>query len=201
MNYASLLAQVQDITQNFETSFVANIPLFVQRAERRIHMEAGLPSSRANSTGVTVAGSRDITVPATLISMESLGITVSGAEVNLLPKSAPFLDEMYPVVATQDVPKYYARYDVGTIKMAPTPAAAYPVTFHYFAMPTSIVTAGSSWLGDNYEQTLLYGVLLEAYVFMKGSSDVMAYYKTGYDAGMAEIKAITSATKLNGFRG
>ena len=204
MNYTSLVTQIQDITQNYETTFVANIPLFVQRAERRIHMEAALPSSRKNTTGVTVIGSRSLTLPTDLISMESLSITTPTAgELNLLPKSAPFLDEMYPNTTTQSVPKYYARYDEATLKLAPTPDAAYPVNFHYFAMPESVVTAvsGTTWLATNYDQVLLYGCLLEAYVFMKGSADVMAYYKTAYDGGMAEIKAITSATKLNGFRG
>jgi len=108
---------------------------------------------------------------------------------------------MYPVVANVAQPKYYAQYDATTIQIAPTPDVAYAIGFHYFAMPVSIVTAGTSWLGDNFDQVLLYGAMLEAYIFMKGDADVMGYYKAAYDVGLAELKAVVSATKMNNYRG
>jgi len=52
------------------------------------------------------------------------------------------------------------------------------------------VTAGTSWLGDNFDSVLLYGSLLEAYTFMKGETDVIAGYQKRYDEAMAMLKQL-----------
>lgn len=205
MNYAALLQQVQDTTQNNETTFVANIPGFVKTAERMIYMEAGLPGTRKNTTGATVVGNRSVTLPTDYIYMKSVEITTASGVVNLLPKAAEFLTEMYPLTTTQAPPKYYAHYDsttyhAETINVAPTPDLIYVVGFHYFAVPTSIVTASTTWLGDNFDQVLLYATLLQAYIFMKGSADIMAFYKQAYDVGLAELKGTVQNIKMDNFR-
>ena len=163
-------------------------------------MEANLPSSRKNTTGVMTIGNRTLALPADYIVGKSIEITTAAGVVNLLPKAAEFLNEMYPIVATQAQPKYYAQYDTTNLIVAPTPDLAYAVNFHYFAMPTSIVTAGTTWLDTNFPQTLLYCALLHAYVYMKGSPDVMAYYKEAFAAGLKEIQAVTAAIKMNDYR-
>ena len=56
--------------------------------------------------------------------------------------------------------------------------------------PESIVDAGTSWLGDNFDSVLLYGSLLEAYTFMKGEQDVIAAYQKRYDEAMAMLKQL-----------
>jgi len=165
-----------------------------------IHMEAKLPSMRKNSTGATVVGSRSVTLPTDYITDKAIDITTASGVVNLLPKAAEYISEMYPVSATQAQPKFYARYDETTIILGPTPDQIYTVGFHYNAMPTSIVTASTTWLGNNFEQVLLYGSLLHAYTFLKGSADVMAYYKTAYDTGLTEMKAMIAQTKMQEFR-
>jgi len=200
MNYAALAALIESTTQNNDPVFLANIDRFIQMAERRIHMEANLPSSRKNTAGALVVGSRSLTLPTDYIVGKSVEITTAAGVVNLLPKAAEYLTEMYPVEATQAQPKFYAQYDELTLRVAPTPDQAYPVAFHYFAMPLSIVVTGTTWLGDKFEQVLLYAALLEAYVFMKGSEDVMKYYKAGYDAGLAEIQKVTAAINMSDYR-
>lgn len=200
MNYAALSALIESTTQNNDPVFLANIDRFIQMAERRIHMEANLPSSRKNTTGVLTIGSRNLTLPTDYIVGKAVEIVTATGVVNLLPKAAEFLTEMYPVTSTLAQPKYYAQYDELTLTVAPTPDLAYVVSFHYFAMPSSIVVTGNTWLGDKFEQVLLYAALLEAYVFMKGSPDIMAYYKAGYDAGLKEIQQVTGAIKMNDFR-
>jgi hypothetical protein len=61
---------------------------------------------------------------------------------------------------------------------------------HYVYYPQSIVTAGTSWLGDNFDSVLLYGALLEAYTNMKGEADVKATYQKRYDEAMALLKQL-----------
>lgn len=200
MNYAQLAAAIQSTTQNSDSVFVAAIDQFIRVAEHRIYFEAKLPATRKNTTGVTVVGNRSVTLPTDYITGKAVEVATASGVVNLLPKAAEFIAEMYPVTATQATPKYYAQYSATTIVLGPTPDLAYPVNFHYFALPASIVSANNTWLGDRFELVLLYAALLEAYIFMKGSADIMAYYKTAYDIGLAELKSVVQQTNLDNFR-
>jgi hypothetical protein len=77
-----------------------------------------------------------------------------------------------------------------TFILGPTPNAAYGAELHYFYYPESIVTAGSSWLGDNYSPALLYGTLVEAYTYMKGEQDMLATYNSKYGEALAQLKRL-----------
>ena len=61
-----------------------------------------------------------------------------------------------------------------------------------FAVPvqTLINADGSSWLGDNYSPALLYGALVEAYIFMKGEQDMMTYYETKFKEALAQLNRL-----------
>lgn len=200
MNYATLAAAIESWTQNNDPVFLAEIPRFVQLAERQIYMEAKLPPTRKTTTGTATVGNRSLTLPTDYIAGKAVEITTAAGVVNLLPKAVEYITEMYPVSGTLAPPKFYAQQDATTLVLGPTPDLAYTVTFHYLAVPTSIVTATNTWLGDNFENLLLYASLLHAYIFMKGSADIMAYYKAAYDVLLAELKAVTAQNRMNDFR-
>jgi len=61
---------------------------------------------------------------------------------------------------------------------------------HYYYYPQSIVTAGTSWLGDNFDSVLLYGSLVEAYTYMKGEQDMMQLYNTKFMEALALAKRL-----------
>jgi hypothetical protein len=61
---------------------------------------------------------------------------------------------------------------------------------HYFYYPESIVTTGTTWLGDNFDSALLNGTLVEALRFMKGESDLVALYKGMYDNSLILLKQL-----------
>jgi len=61
---------------------------------------------------------------------------------------------------------------------------------HYFFYPPSIITAGTSWLGDNFDTVLLYGTLVEAYTYMKGEQDMMALYDGKYKEALGLAKRL-----------
>jgi hypothetical protein len=52
------------------------------------------------------------------------------------------------------------------------------------------VDAGTSWLGDNFDTALLYGTLLEAYIYMKGEADMMAVYEAKYKEALGQAKRL-----------
>jgi hypothetical protein len=74
--------------------------------------------------------------------------------------------------------------------LGPTPDLAYTAELHYYYYPASIVGAGTSWLGDNFETVLLYGSLREAYTYLKGSEDMMANYENKYQEALALLKRL-----------
>jgi hypothetical protein len=74
--------------------------------------------------------------------------------------------------------------------IGPTPDANYGVELHYYYYPESIVTAGTSWLGNNFETVLIYGSLREAQVFMKGEADIIANYEAKYQESMMLLKVL-----------
>jgi hypothetical protein len=74
--------------------------------------------------------------------------------------------------------------------LAPTPNSAYYAELHYYYYPTSITTALTTWLGDNFDTVLLYGALVEAYTYMKGEADMVALYTARYQEALALAKRL-----------
>jgi hypothetical protein len=199
MNYTQLTAAICDYTQNFETDFVANIPVFVRQAEQRIYNTVQFPSIRKNVTGSVTSANKYLSCPSDFLSVFSMAvIDATGAYEYLLNKDVNFIRQAYPNPTTDvGIPKYYALFgptvsgavisDELSFLLGPTPDAAYSVELHYYYYPESISVAadGQTWLGDNFDTVLLYGSLVEAYTFMKGENDMMALYDGKYKEALA----------------
>ena len=208
MNYTQLTDAICDYTQNFDTDFVSNIPVFVQQAEERIFNTVQFPPLRKNMYSVITANNKYISLPNDFLSVFSLALVtgVTNADLDtgtfeyLLNKDVNFIRQAYPAPNSTGEPKYYALFGPTIVSSAittelslilgPTPDAAYYVELHYFYYPTSIVTAGTSWLGDNYDPVLLYGSLVEANTFMKGEADMTALYNGKYTEALAQAKRL-----------
>ena len=208
MNYTELTAAICDYTQNFETDFVSNIPVFVQQAEQRIYNTVQFPSLRKNVTGSASANNKYLSCPTDFLSVYSMAVItdVTGGDVNtgtyeyLLNKDVNFIRQAYPTPTSTGLPKYYALFgptvNGATITnelsfiLGPTPAAEYSVELHYYYYPESIVTASTTWLGDNFDSVLLYGSLVEAVTFMKGEADMVALYNTKYTEALGLAKRL-----------
>lgn len=203
MNYAALSSAIQDYTENYEASFVASIPTFVQQAEQRIYNTIQFPSLRKNVTGLAAPNNKYLACPEDFLAVYSMAVYPTGGEyIYLLNKDVNFVREAYPQPTDTGTPKYYALFGPRTSApteltfiLGPTPDAAYNVELHYFYYPNSIVTSvtnptGTSWLGDNFDSVLLYGSLVEAYTYMKGEQDMMALYDGKYKEAVALAKRL-----------
>lgn len=206
MNYAALFETVKgyvendfpnttwtDSTGNADTTFTSTeqINTFIQQAEQRIFNTVQLLDLRKNVTGNCTLGNKYLSVPSDWLATFSLAVVDNDNNYEyLLNKDVNFIRAAYPNSTTQGVPEYYAFFDQNSFILGPTPDANYSVELHYFYYPTSIVTAGTSWLGNNFDSALLYGTLLEAYTFMKGEQDVLANYQKRYDEAMAMLKQL-----------
>jgi hypothetical protein len=192
MNYSQLVDLIKQYTQNEETSFVANIPVFVQLAEERIYNAVFIPAIRKNQIGTLTPSNKYLTVPSDWLANFSLSVIepVTNAQTFLIDKDVNFIRECYPDPDDTGVPKYYAIFDDNTFILGPTPDSNYQVELHYYYYPESIVTASTSWLGTNFETVLLYGAVREAYIYMKGEQDMMVYYEQKYQESLGLLKLL-----------
>jgi hypothetical protein len=191
MNYAELVAQIQDYTENTFTT--TDINTFITQAEQRIYNTVQLPALRKNVTGSLSAGNKYLAMPTDWLATFSLAVFGADNEYKyLLNKDVNFIRQSFPDTdsAFYGEPQYYAVFNSTSFIVGPTPDINYSAELHYFYYPTSITVAGTSWLGNNFSSTLLYGSLLEAYTYMKGEKDVLDNYRARYDEAMLLLKQL-----------
>lgn len=197
MNYAELVTQIQDY---METTFdTDSVNTFIKQAEHRIYNTVQIPSLRKNVTGSTSSSNKYLQCPSDFLAVYSLAIIkADGDYVYLLNKDVNFMRQVYPNPTSTGQPKYYAIFGPDyptfpnelTFIIGPTPDAAYGVELHYFYKPASIVSTNTSWLGDNFDNVLLYGALREAYLFIKGEQDLVANVEAKYQEALALLKQL-----------
>ena len=200
MNYAELKINIADICENEFTE--EQYAMFTQQAEQKIYNTVQLANLRKNVTGTLTANNKYLAAPNDFLSVYSLAIypAAGGNYEFLLDKDVNFIRQAYPNPATTGKPKHYAIFgpqsnDVNelTFILGPTPDATYAAELHYYYMPESIVTAGDTWLGDNFDSALLNGSLVEAIRFMKGEPDMVKLYQDMYMQAIALLKNLGDA--------
>jgi hypothetical protein len=211
MNYTELSARIQAYAENdFPTSAgnltsAQQIATFVQQAEERIYNTVQFPSLRKNVTGTVTSTNKYLSCPTDFLAVYSMAvIQADGSYEYLLNKDVNFIRQAYPIPTDTGLPKYYAlfgpQYTLQTelsFILGPTPDANYNVELHYFFYPESIVTAGTSWLGDNYDPVLLYGSLREAYVYMRGENEIVQNIEAKYQEALAQAKRLGDGMERN----
>jgi hypothetical protein len=188
--FTTLKSAIQDYTQNTETSFVSNLTNIIIQAENRIVKSVELPNFRKNQTGTLSSGNSYLASPSDYLYPYSLAVIDSDSNYNyLINKDVNFIREAYPASATTGVPKYYSQFDDDFFLVAPTPNSGYTVEIHYFYVPESITASsdGTSWLGTNAAEALLYGSLVEAYTFMKGEPDILSNYEGRFKEALQRL--------------
>jgi len=207
MNYATLFETIKGYVENDfpDTTWGApaglpatvtltsteQINTFIEQAEQRIFNMVQLLDLRKNVTGALTSGNKYLSVPSDWLANFSIAvIDTDGKYHYLLDKDVNFIRESFPNPSVTGLPTHYAFFDQNSYILGPTPDSSYGVELHYFYYPESIVTAGTTWLGDNFDSVLLYGSLLEAYTFMKGEQDVINNYQQRYGEALAMLKQL-----------
>ena len=200
MTYTELVTFVADICENsFPT---VDMDMFIRQAEQKIYNTVQIANLRKNVTGLTTANNKYLSAPNDFLSVYSIAIyPLTGPNANeytyLLNKDVNFIREAYPKATDTGQPAHYAIFgpnsalpDELTFILGPTPDVQYGTELHYYYYPESIVTAGTTWLGDNFDSALLNGTLIEAIRYMKGEADMINLYQSMYDRSMVQLKQL-----------
>ena len=200
MTYTELVTFVADICENsFPT---VDMDMFIKQAEQKIYNTVQIANLRKNVTGLTTANNKYLSAPNDFLSVYSIAIyPLTGPNANeytyLLVKDVNFIREAYPKATDTGQPAHYAIFgpnsalpDELTFILGPTPDAQYGTELHYYYYPESIVTAGTTWLSENFDSALLNGTLIEAIRYMKGEPDMIALYQSMYDRAMIQLKQL-----------
>ena len=195
MTYAQLVVAVSDYCEN--TFNTTDMNTMIKQAEQRIYNTVQIANLRKNVTGTLTASNKYLACPDDFLSVYSLAIYPSGggSYIYLLNKDVNFMRDAYPNPTTTGTPKHYAIFGPQSTNVnelsfivGPTPNTAYGAELHYYYYPESIVTASTTWLGDNFDSALLYGTLCEAYTYMKGEQDLVALVNQRYVQAIALLK-------------
>lgn len=196
MNYTELKTAVEDSTEN--TFSATDFSLLTKLSEQRIYNSVQLPTLRKTSSLTLTSGNPLLVAPTDFLSAFSFGVTVSGVFSFLLNKDVNFMRESFPSVAVTGTPQYYALYgtQTGTPKvqsflLGPTPSAALTAELNYFYYPESIVTATTTWLGDNFDSVLFNAVMVEAARFMKQEQEIVAMMDQQYVQSLTLLKNLS----------
>ena len=194
--YDELKQAIQDYTENAETTFVNNLPIFIRATEERILKNVQLNLFMRNLQGIMTTGNQYLGAPSDFLAPFSLTITVDGKKEFLEFKDLSYIETFNPDVTVTGQPRYYGQFDVGNFILAPTPDQDYAVELQYLSRPASLTAGpgtGTSWLSENAELAMLYGALVEAYIFMKGEPDIMALYNQRFNEAVVGLKMLGEA--------
>jgi len=192
--FTTLKSAIQDYTQNTESTFVADLSIIIQQGEDRIVKSVELPNFRKNVTGTFTSGNQYLETPSDYLYPFSLAVLDDSNNYSyLLNTDVSFIREAYPSASTTGTPKHYAQFDDTTFIVGPSPSSNLNAELHYYYIPQSITASadGTSWLGTNTSELLLYASLIEAYTFMKGEPDVMANYEKRFQEALQRLTLLS----------
>lgn len=198
MTYSQLVTAVNDYCENnFPTT---DMNTMIQLTEQNIYNSVQLANLRKNMTGSLSVGNPYLSSPGDFLSVYSLAVIgTDGSYTYLLNKDVNFIREAYPNPTTDTgKPQHYAIFGPTvsgptitnelSFILGPVPDLTYGVELHYYYYPESIVTAGTTWLGDNFESALFNGTMVEAIRYMKGEPDLVKFYQEEFQKSMLLLK-------------
>jgi len=198
--FAELKTAIQDFAENTETSFVTNLPVFIRATEERIFKLVDLENFRKNVSASMTSSNRFLQTPTDFLASFSLSIEVSSSKKFLLQKDVNFLQEYWPNSSLTGEPEFYALFDDSNFLIAPTPDSGYSVELHYYYRPASLTAgaeSGTTFLSVNAPNAILFGSLVEAYIYMKGEQDVLAMYEKRFEEALMRLKDLAESRENN----
>jgi hypothetical protein len=186
--YADLQTTIQDTTANDGTEFVAAIPDFIDRAQRRLSRELDHPEMVAHLDSTLEAGDPFVTKPDNTLGIMNFYVTDGGTRIKLLLRTEEYIADYWPTRTSQGTPKYYANYGSDRWIIAPTPSSANPSEVAIIQQPATLSTANqTNFFTDKAFDLLFFACMIEAYLWMKNYS-ILEIWNYRYEQALAALQ-------------
>jgi hypothetical protein len=182
ISYSNFLTQVRSYTE-VDANVLTNTLLdqFLSNTELDIAGKVDYDDLRKYATATCIIGQRYLSLPSDQLVLRSVQvIRANGDRTFLESRDTSFISEYNNNGAT-GLPKYYANWNEQNFLVAPTPDLAYTVQINYITYPPHFTATNNTYLPQYQQQMLLYGVLVEAFSYLKGPQDMYNLYKSKYD--------------------
>ena len=182
ITHANFLTQVRNYTE-VDSNVLSDTILdqFIRNTELDIAGQVDYDDLRKYANSNTTSGNRFVSMPADLLILRSVEIISSNVRDFLEKKDTSFIAEFAPNETVTGTPKYFANWDETNILLAPTPNAAFDIQINYIKVPRLFDSSTNTFLSQHQEAMLLYGVLKEAFSFLKGPDDLYKLYSDRYN--------------------
>jgi len=172
-NYTTLVQAIKDASENDGTEFAAYVPTAISLTEERLFKELELPELEEEGTGTLIPSNNTLTKPTGFKFADYFSLTVGTTKVILKKKFQSFLDDYWPDVSIEGVPKYYSDKNATTFTVAPTPDSNYTYTLRYSKEPTKLsISNATNYFVTNCQDSLFYGCMIEMAKFTKAWSQI-----------------------------
>ena len=215
--YSELTTDIRNYTEVDSNVFTtAVINRFLENAEHRINLDIPMDSDRVEDESQFAQNFNSITVPTKTLFVRGIEVFNSTTAVTdqgfwLERRDRTFISE-YVGEATgpsggatgqnvKGLPKYYSMYGgattgastatSGAISVAPTPDQNYKYIIHFNKLPTGLETnTAGTYVSNYFPQGLLYACLVEAFMFLKGPTDMLTLYENRYKTELQKFAAM-----------
>jgi len=182
ITYSDFLTQVRNYTEVDSNVLTDSIlDQFIRNTELDIAGAVDYDDLRKYSTSNVTTGNRYVVMPADLLILRSVQIINSDVRDFLEKRETSFISEYAPNDTVTGSPKYYAIWDENNILLAPTPDSVYQIQINFIKDPPHFNSSTNTFLSEHQEALLLYGVLKEAYSYLKGPDDLYKLYSDRYN--------------------
>ena len=185
ISYSDFLTQVRNYTE-VDSNVLSDTLLdqFIRQTELDIAGKVDYDDLRKYATANFVTSQRYLSLPADQVIVRSIQVfDGSGDRVFLEKRDTSFISE-YNNSGSTGVPKYYAMWDDFNAVVAPTPDSTYQVQLNYIIDPPHFTSSNNTFISTYQDGLLLYGVLEQAFSYLKGPQDMYTLYKSKYDSSI-----------------
>jgi len=182
ITHSAFLTQVRNYTE-VDSNVLSDSLLdqFIRNVELEIAGAVDYDDLRKYSNSTTTASNRYVSMPADLLILRSVQIISSNVRDFLEKRDTSFISEYAPNDTVTGQPKFYANWDETNILLAPTPDQAYTIQINYIKDPPHFNSSTNTFISTHQEALLLYGVLKEAFGYLKGPADLYNQYSQRYN--------------------
>jgi hypothetical protein len=191
IGYSALSTMLDKWTENTSTDFLDAKDDIIRLAHVRISKDIDLNVFHKHATASLTDDDPFLTKPTDAIVVMDLHLmTTDSTRHYIQEKDDSWMTEYHPNRTTTGTPKYWSHWDHNTIRVAPTPGNdGWTAEMEYLARPTTLSSSATeTWLGNNAEDVVFFGCMLESVMYMKEPTDVIGYWEGRYKASITQLQ-------------